>query len=476
MVYQVLCALGEVASWSPADTTAEAHAFRYCDPALGFTLGWIYWLKYIVVIPNQLTAGAMVISYWLDAKIVNPGVWITAFLVIILTCNYWGGWHISEYEFCLSAFKTMVILGLMVLSLVLALGGGPGQDGRKGFRYWKDPGAFAGDIDSTLGKFYAVCRTMQSATFAYLGSELVGMNIVQTQNPRKTTRRAVNLTFRRIFVFHVTSVILIGMLVPYNSKHLAGATTLPRSAAAPAFVVAIDLANIRSLPSILNACILLFVVSSANYSLNRATRALYLLSRNKHAPAILSRVDRRGVPICALGLCSALAGLAYMNISSDSRVLFGYFVNLVSMFGILAWISILVTHIAFVQARKAQGVPDEALAFRAPFGRLGSLITLMCCVFVSLMRCFDLFDRPSRFDYQAFVTSYVGIPLYLALVVGYKFATWSSASTPKADMWADKAQFDQSEQNTTAAGLIVEDNARSRRHRWKERFIGAWLL
>lgn len=427
-----------------------------------------------MVIPNQLTAGTMVISYWLDVKYVNPGVWITAFLVIIVACNYWSGWYISEYEFCLSAFKVTVILGLMMLSLVLALGAWSDQGGRKGFRYWKDPGAFARDVaDRPLGKFYAVCRTMSSATFAYLGSELVGMAIVQTQNPRKTTKRAVNLTFRRIFVFHVMGVILIGMLIPYNSKRLAGARSSPQSAATPAFVVAIDLANIRTLPSVLNACILLFVVSSANYSLHRATRTIFLLSREKHAPIILSRIDGRGRPVYALGLCSVLATLAYMNISSDCRVLFGYFVNLVSTFGLLAWISILITHIAFVQARRAQGVPDEALAFTAPFGRLGSLITLVCCVIVSLMRCFDLFNRPSRFDYKAFVTSYIGIPLYLALVIGYKFATRSEVRTTKADLWADKVQFDQSEQ--TSVGLILEDT-RSRRNRWRERFIQAWML
>ena len=30
---------------------------------------------------------------------------------------------------------------MLILSLVLTLGGGPNHD-RKGFRYWKDPGAF----------------------------------------------------------------------------------------------------------------------------------------------------------------------------------------------------------------------------------------------------------------------------------------------------------------------------------------------
>lgn len=433
-----------------------------------------YWLKYIVVIPNQLTAGTMVVSYWLDGKYANPGIWITVFLVIIIAFNYCNARYISEYEFCLSGFKVVVMLGLMLLSLVLALGGGPEHEGQHGFSYWKHPGAFASDVaDKPLGRFIAVCRTMPSATFAYLGSELIGMRIVQAQNPRKTTARAVNLTFRRIFVFHVMSVILLGMLVPYNSQALAGAREASHSAAAPAFVVAIELANIQVLPSILNACILLFVVSSANYGLHMATRAIYLLSRENHAPAILSRMNERGVPIYALILSSGLSTLAYLNISNDSRVLFGYFVNMVSMFGLLTWISILLTHIAFVQARKSQGVPDEALAFRAPFGRIGSVVTLLCCIFVSLMRSFELFNRSSRFNYEAFLTSYIGVPLYLALVVGYKFSARSRGDSAKVDLWADKSRFDRSEQNIV--GMVVEE-PESRRGRWKERFIRAWLL
>lgn len=41
LVYLVLCALGEVASGSPAPATVAGHAVRFCDPALGFTLSWM---------------------------------------------------------------------------------------------------------------------------------------------------------------------------------------------------------------------------------------------------------------------------------------------------------------------------------------------------------------------------------------------------------------------------------------------------
>lgn len=68
-------------------------------------------------------------------------MFITIFLIAILIINYFGIKAFGEIEFWLSTFKVVTILGLILLSLILALGGGPDKD-RKGFRYWKSPGAF----------------------------------------------------------------------------------------------------------------------------------------------------------------------------------------------------------------------------------------------------------------------------------------------------------------------------------------------
>ena len=103
--------------------------------------GTSYWFKYIITTPNQLTAAALVIQYWVPRDHVNPGVFIAVFLVAILCINYFGIRFFGEFEFWLSSIKVVIIVGLILLSFILALGGGPDHD-RKGFRYWKDPGAF----------------------------------------------------------------------------------------------------------------------------------------------------------------------------------------------------------------------------------------------------------------------------------------------------------------------------------------------
>ncbi|KAJ6146755.1 Amino acid/polyamine transporter I [Penicillium chrysogenum] len=213
-VYLVLSALGEVGSWLPKPYTVADQAVRFCHPALGFSLGWIFWLKYAVVTPNQLTAAALVVSYWVGAERVNPGIWITVFLSIIVALNFVNHRLPSKIEFYVSSFKLVVMLGLMILSTVIALGGGPDQEA-KGFRYWSHPGAFGAQHHRDHGlleKFYITCSTMSSATFAYIGSERSGL--AHFPNVRKATSRAIQNTFYRIMVFHLLAITLLGMIVP----------------------------------------------------------------------------------------------------------------------------------------------------------------------------------------------------------------------------------------------------------------------
>ncbi|KAJ5104446.1 Amino acid/polyamine transporter I [Penicillium alfredii] len=457
-VYLVLSALGEVAAWLPRPYTVADQAVRFCDPALGFSLGWIFWLKYAVLTPNQLTAAALVISYWLDAERINPSICITTFLLIITTLNFLAHWLPSRIELYVSSFKVVVMLALMIVSLVIAMGGGPDRE-RRGFRYWKHSGAFGNyDNSRVMVNFYMVWRTMSSATFAYMGSERFGI-LAQSPSVRKATSRAIRNIFYRILVFHILGITLIGMIVPHSSVSLTFYSRASRGAAASPFVAALCLAGISVLPDILNGCILLFVLSIANYDLYLATKAMCDLSLKHRAPAFLSRTNQKGVPVYALGVCSSLATLAYLNVSHDSTLVFGYFVDTVTMLGLLTWMSILITHISFVRARKAQGIPDKALAFKARFGLPGTWFGLVLCLFISLTMAFDAFSFQSgarHFNYKFFIASYIGIPLYVILIVGHKMTVKCRHVHPKdADLWTDKQESGSRE---TEFSLVTENN------------------
>ncbi|KAH6999638.1 amino acid permease [Ilyonectria destructans] len=479
VVFLVMAALGEMAAWLPISAGFTGYASRFCDPSLGFALGWTYWFKYIIVTPNQLTAAALVIQYWVDRDTVNPGVFIAIFLVTIICINYFGIRFFGEFEFWLSSFKVITIVGIILFSLILVLGGGPDHD-RKGFRYWKDPGAFKPYLkEGDAGKFLGFWSCMVNATFAYLGTELVGVTVAEAQNPRKTIPRAIKLTFYRILFFYCFSVLLVGMLVPYDSEELSFATKQTAGASASPFVVAADLAHINVLPHIINACICVFVFSASNSDLYIASRTLYGLASNGQAPAIFKRTDKRGVPIYALGFSAIFACLAFMNVASDSQKVFGYFVNLTTIFGLLTWISILVTHIYWCKARKAQNIADEILPYVAPLGIWGSYGALAMCILVALTKNYDVFvggDFGNE-KYKTFITGYLGIPIYLALIFGHKFTQKTRGHKPhEVDFYTGKDIIDNEENEFLARKAALREAEGPSRGGWFYKTFLSWLF
>lgn len=320
---------------------------------------------------------------------------------------------------------------------------------------------------------------MVNATFAYLGTELVGVTVAEAENPRRTIPRAIRLTFYRIVVFYCLSSLFIGMNVPYNSRRLAFSADASIGASASPLVVIAELANIPIMGHIINACILLFVFSAANSDLYIANRTLYALSSAGLAPSIFKQTDKRGVPIYALAASAAVSLLAFMNVSDDSTKVFGYFVNLTTIFGLMSWISILVTHIYWCRARKIQGLKNEALPYVAPLGVYGSYGALFVCILVALTKNYDVFvggDFGSE-KYKTFLTGYLGIPLFLGFIFGHKLVTKSKGVNPEeADFYTGKDIIDREEEEflaEKAAQLAAKGEARGG---WFYRVFLSWLF
>ncbi|EFX04948.1 amino acid permease [Grosmannia clavigera kw1407] len=453
VVYLVLGALGEMATWIPLESGFSGYTSRYVDPAMGFAVGYCYWFKYLFLPPAQLTAAALVLEYWVPRERVNPGVWIAIFLVVIVFINLFGVAVFGEMEFYLSAIKILVVLGILILSLILVCGGGPNHH-TYGFHYWSKPGAFNPYIGSgNSGRFLAILSVLVTATYAFLGTELICITFGEAANPRRNIPRAIRLTFYRILVFYILSILFLGMLVPYSSDKLKTAISKSTSADASPFVVAFRIAGVKVIPGFLNACFLIFVFSAANSDLYIASRTIYGLAAEGLAPRFLAHTTRNGVPIYSLLLSSVFACIGFLNVHTSSATIFNYFTNLVTVFGILTWISVLVTHIFFVRARRAQGIPDSSLNYVAPFGLWGTYGGLAVCIFIALCKNYSVFVHSSKtsghygnFDYKNFITGYLGIPIYLVMLFAFKFIKKSRGVGPReADLFSGKKEVDDEE-------------------------------
>lgn len=417
LIYFVMTALGEMAAFLPNDQGFNGYASRYVDPALGFAMGWNYFFTYAIVLPNNLTAAGLIIQYWRPD--LNVAIWVTVFAVLVISINVLHVGSFGEAEFVLSTIKIITLVTVMITCLVVSLGGAPAH-GRVGFQYWTDPGAFAEYLQpGTLGRFLGFWACMVQACFSYTGTEVVGSAFGETPNPRVTIPRAIRQTLWRICFFYIIGVLTLSMAVPYNNERLVGATKARVSAAASPYVIAMAIGGIKVLPDIVNACLLVFVISSANTDIYVGARTLYSLAKDGHAPAIFLYTTEKGVPMYGVAATSVFVLLGYMNVSKSASSVFGYLVSLVTVFGALNWISVLTSYLGFRRGMKAQGIDRNQLPYRGPLQPYGAWYALGLTILIIIFNGYNAFMP--KFDPATFVTCYIGIAVYLINIFGWKF-------------------------------------------------------
>ena len=125
--------------------------------------------------------------------------------------------------------------------------------------------------------FKGFCSVFVTASFAYTGTELTGLAAAETQNPRKEIPKASKQVVWRIAFFYIVNLFIVGLIVPADSPLYSGEGSTSRRSP---FVIAIQLAGIKVLPSIFNAVILIAVMSVANSCAFGSTRTMQALAAN----------------------------------------------------------------------------------------------------------------------------------------------------------------------------------------------------
>ncbi|EXA33305.1 hypothetical protein FOVG_15382 [Fusarium oxysporum f. sp. pisi HDV247] len=425
-VFFVMTAIGEMATFLPMNKGFGGYATRMVDPALGFATGWNYFFKYIIATPTNLTAAGLVIQFWRPD--LNVAIWITIFGVAIVTVNILHVNSFGETEFWLGFAKVLIMTTLIITTFVVAMGGGPNHH-RSGFRYWQDPGAFAEYLlEGPKGRFLGFWACCCQACFGFTGTEVVGMTFGETPNPRKNVPRAVKQTFWRIACFYILGVLVLGMAVPYDNEQLIGATKQKTSGAASPFVVAVTLGGVPIFADIINGCLLVFTLSAASSAdIYCASRSLYGLAKDGQAPRIFAKARENGNPIFAVGITSLFICLGYMNASKSSSTVFGYFVSLVTVFAVLNWVAILISHIRFRQALKSQGIVAADMPYVGFLQPYGSYFSLFISLLVIVFNGYDAFIP--HFKPEVFVLKYLGTVIFI-----FNFVWWKVSK--KTTFWS----------------------------------------
>ncbi|TLD31556.1 hypothetical protein PspLS_02204 [Pyricularia sp. CBS 133598] len=416
-VFFVMTALGEMAAFVPMNKGFGGYASRMVDPAFGYATGWNYFFKYIVATPTNLTAAGLVIRYWRPD--LNVGIWIAVFGVCIIAINVLNVKYFGEFEFWMASAKVIVMIVMIFSCFVIACGGGPNRDAT-GFRYWNDPGAFKEYLfKGDLGRFVGFWACLIQAVFAYTGTEVVGMTFGEVKNPRKNIPIAVKQTFWRIACFYILGILFLGMTVPSNSDQLLGALKKGTSGDASPFVVAMNLAGVARFGDVINGSLLIFTLSAACTDIYCSSRSLYGLARDGQAPAIFGKTLSSGAPIYAVGLSSMFVALGFMNVAQSAATVFTYLTSVLTIFALLNWIAILISHLRFRAAIKAQGITLSDLPYVGFLQPYGTYYSLFISILVVIFNGYDAFVPVFKVD--TFITKYIGTVLFLLNIIFWKF-------------------------------------------------------
>lgn len=176
--------LGIITYLPVPDASVSYYCSRFVSPPVGFALEWLYFYYFGIIVAYELTAASIVIDYWPNSVLI--AVWITIMMLLIIGLNLCPVGIYAETEFWFAGAKVVMILGLLLFSLFIMLGGGPNHD-RLGFRYWNEPGAVNEYIvGGNAGRFTAFLYTWVFSGFSfYFGAELMVFTAGKMHNPRK---------------------------------------------------------------------------------------------------------------------------------------------------------------------------------------------------------------------------------------------------------------------------------------------------
>lgn len=405
MVYFLMTSLGEMAAFMPTTGSFYTYATQFCDPSLGYALGWNYWYNYAIYIASEISAAALIMRYWFPDS--SPLLWCSIFSFLIIGFNATSTRTFGEVEYWLSFIKITVVLLFIITGFLLVTGVTGYKTG--GFQNWYvSDGPFHGGWAGIIGAFVI-------AGFSFQGTELIGVAAGESKKPRENIPKAIKMIFWRILIFYILSLFIISLLLPYTAPQLVS----PDIVTSP-FTLVLKQYNKAFAASIINAVILIAIISTANTGMYVSSRMMWYLAKEGHMPQIFSTVNQRGIPIYALALTSTIAILAFLSSTFGNSTVYFWLLNATSLSGFIAWMGIAISHYRFRKAYMHQGKDLAQLPYVAKGYPFGPICAFILCTIVIGGQNYSAF-MANPIDWYGLLISYICIPLFLCIWLGHKW-------------------------------------------------------
>ncbi len=289
LIVLVMRMLGEMATANPSTGSFSDYARAAMGDWAGFSVAWLYWYFWVVVVGFEAVAGATVLQFWIP----DVPLWLLSFILMALmtATNLFSVKSYGEFEYWFAGIKVFAIIVFLVIGTVFVFGlfGGKGMQFHNLVDYG---GMFPHGVGAIFGSVVTVI-------FSMVGAEIATIAAAESHDPEKAIARATNSVVLRVGTFYVGSLFLLVCIIPWNSKELA----------ASPYVTAFQRIGIPYADQLMNAVVLTAVLSCLNSGLYTASRMLFVLAARREAPVALLKVNGKGVPVAAI-LSSSAIGFA----------------------------------------------------------------------------------------------------------------------------------------------------------------------
>lgn len=302
-----------------------------------FVAGWLYWYFWIIVVPVEAIAGAVLLQAWIALPVWLLGVVLMAILTGV---NLMSARSYGEFEFWFASIKVAAVVLFLMLAASYALG-------------LTAPHALGAVNLTAHGGFMpygvrAVLAGVVTVFFALTGAEIVTVAAAESRDPTKALTQLTTSVTWRIMLFYVGSAFLIVTVVPWN-QIVSGESPFTHALAAMHFSAA---------RTVMSLVILTAVLSCLNSAFYVTSRVLFTLAERGDAPAWLVRLNGRGVPTRSVLMGSA-AGLLGIFIARASPN--GVFAFLVNASGAVMLFVYLLSAFAQIRMRRQRGAAGLAI-------------------------------------------------------------------------------------------------------------------
>lgn len=334
--------LGEMVVDEPVAGSFSYFADKYCGHFAGFMSGWNYWVLYILVSMAELSAVGLYVQYWWP----NIPTWMSAlaFFVIINGINLASVKSFGEMEFWFSIIKVAAIVGMIAFGGYLLASGSAGPQASIA-NLWQHGGFFPNG-------FGGLVMAMAVIMFSFGGLELVGITAAEADNPGKSIPKATNQVIYRILIFYVGALAVLLSLYPWQNVVTGGSP----------FVLIFHAMNSDVVATVLNIVVLTAALSVYNSGVYCNSRMLLGLAQQGNAPRALMHVNRRGIPLTALGVSALTTGICVLVNYFMPGEAFELLMGLVVSALIINWAMISIIHLMFRRASAPRARPRHSAA------------------------------------------------------------------------------------------------------------------